>query len=59
MKESRTLNIIFSKRGDGKTLTPKISLPMKDLNRMGITPENREVEYIYDEENKQIIIRKK
>ncbi len=58
MMEERKLKILFSKSGSGSTNT-RISLPIKDLKDMGITPENREVIYQYDEINKQIIIKKK
>lgn len=56
--EERTLKILFSKSGSGSTNT-RISLPIKDLKDMGVSQENREVLYKYDEVNKQIIIRKK
>lgn len=56
--EERTLKILFSKSGSGSTNT-RISLPVKDLKDMGVSKENREVLYQYDEINKQIIIKKK
>lgn len=55
--EGRKLNVSFGKSGAG-SISPKLSLPVTDLRDMGITPENREVNYYYDKENKQIIIRK-
>lgn len=56
--EERILKILYSKSGAGSTNT-RIALPIKDLKDMGVSPENREVLYQYDEENKQIIIKKK
>jgi len=55
--EGRKLNVSFGKSGAG-SISPKLSLPVTDLRDMGITPENREVNYYYDKENKQIIIKK-
>ena len=58
--EKRTLNVIFNKRGkNDSSYTTKITLPKKDLNKMGITLENRELEYQFDEENNRIILTKK
>ncbi len=56
--EERTLNVNFNKSGSG-SLTPRLALPIVDLRDMGVTPENREISYYYDEKNKQIIIKKK
>lgn len=56
--EERELRVIFSKDGRGATNT-KITLPVKWIRSMGINPENREVILQYDEENEQIIIKKK
>ena len=52
------MKILFSKSGAGSTNT-RIALPIKDLKDMGITQNDREVLYKYDEVNKQIIISKK
>ncbi|MCI8965560.1 MAG: AbrB/MazE/SpoVT family DNA-binding domain-containing protein [Clostridia bacterium] len=57
MKEKRSLNVSFGKTGKGY-VTPKLSLPKSDLEDMGITSENREINYYYDKENKQIILSK-
>ena len=58
--EKRVLKVIFNKRaGDDKSYSTKISLPKKDLNKMGVTINEREVNYEYDEENQRIIITKK
>ncbi len=55
--EERELRVIFSKDGRGATNT-KITLPVKWVRDMGVNPEKREVALQYDEENKQIIIKK-
>lgn len=57
MKEKRTLNVIFGKSGNGY-VTPKLSLPKSDLKDMGITSENREINYYYDKKSKQMILSK-
>ena len=58
MKERKTLKITFGKRGDG-SYVPRMFMSMKDLKILGITPEEREIEYIIDDEKKEIIIKKK
>lgn len=55
--EERKLNISFAKTGNGY-LTSRLAIPITDLRDMGITPENRQIRYYYDKENKQIIIKK-
>lgn len=55
--EERKLRVIFSKDGRGATNT-KITLPIAYLKKMGVTAEDREVNLIFDEDTKQIIIRK-
>lgn len=49
--EVRKLKIIFNKSGDGY-YSGKLSIPMAWLNDMNLTPEDREVEVIYDEKSK-------
>lgn len=56
--EERELKVNYNKSGRG-SYTPRIALPILDLKDMGITPEDRQVKYYYDKENKQIIIKKK
>ncbi len=58
MKEIKTLKITFGKRGDGSYL-PRLFLSMKDLKELGISPDERDVEYILDKDKKEIVIRKK
>ena len=55
--EKRDSKISFSKSGNG--IGAKITLSMPLLRKIGITPENKEVEVIYDEEEEKIIILKK
>lgn len=56
--EERKLNVSFSKTGQGYWTT-RISVPLRDLRDMGVTQNDREIIYQYDEINKQIIIKKK
>lgn len=56
--EKRDLNISFSKSGAGN-LSPKITLPKKWTDKMGISQENRQVEVFFNEDTNEIIIKKK
>ena len=56
--EKRDLKISFNKNGTG-SFTPKISLPKKWIDKMNITPDERQVEVEFVEETGEIIIRKK
>ncbi len=58
MKEIKIMKITFGKRGNG-SYAPKLFLSLKDLQELGISPEERDVEYILDTDKKEIIIRKK
>lgn len=55
--EERILNVSYSKSGSG-SITSRLAIPIVDLRKIGVTPENREVTYIFDEKNEQIIIKK-
>lgn len=55
--EKRDVKISFHKAGNG--LGTKLTLPMPWLREMGVTSENREVEIIFNDETKEITIRKK
>lgn len=55
--EKRILKISFNKSGRG-TKTPKLALPMTYIRDMGIVEEDREIELIYDENRKEIVIKK-
>ena len=54
----RDLNISFLLICSG-SISPRITLPKTYLDKLKITQEERMVELILDEENQQIIIRKK
>ena len=56
--EKRDLKISFNKNGNG-SLTPKIALPKKWTDKMNITLEERDIEVYFNEETKEITIRKK
>lgn len=56
--EKRNVNISFYKAGNGG-ISNRITLPKKWVEKIGITPDNRAVEIILDEENDSIIIKKK
>jgi hypothetical protein len=56
--EKRDVNISFYKAGNGG-ISNRITLPKKWVEKIGITPDNRAVEIILDEENDSIIIKKK
>ena len=56
--EKRELNVSFYKSGTGGT-SSRISLPKKWMDQLGIDPENKMVEVIFDEEEQKIIIYKK
>lgn len=56
--EERILKISFNKSGTGG-LTPKVSLPKKWTDKMDITLEEREIQVRFNEDTKEIIIKKK
>ncbi len=56
--EERKLKINFNKSGRG-SYTPKIALPITDVKRMKITPEDRQVNYYYNEDNDIMVLSKK
>jgi len=55
--EKRVLKILFGKSGSG-SLSPKICLPIGWVKSLGVTQENRDVTVVYNEETKEIIIKK-
>lgn len=57
MKEKRELNVSFYKAGNG--IGTRMTLPKPWLSKMGVTKEEKKVELIFDEETKEILIRKK
>ncbi|MGK4197940.1 AbrB/MazE/SpoVT family DNA-binding domain-containing protein [Fusobacterium sp. HC1336] len=55
--EKRNLNISFYKAGG--TLATRLNVPIPWVKKLGITPEEKGIEMIFDEEKEEIIIRKK
>lgn len=53
----RILKISFNKSGSG-SITKRLTLPSSIIKDMGITEDEREVEMIYDENEKEITIKK-
>lgn len=56
--EKRELSISFSRSGAGN-FSPKITLPKKWIDEMKITQEDRKVEVFFNENTKEITIKKK
>lgn len=56
--EERELKISFGKSGNGGRVT-RLTIPIKWIDGMEITPEERNVLVSYNEETQEIIIRKK
>nr|DAX23681.1 MAG TPA: Toxin SymE, type I toxin-antitoxin system [Caudoviricetes sp.] len=52
----RTLNIMFQKSGSG-SISSRLALPKDWVNSMRITPDNRQVIAIFNEDKKEIIIK--
>ena len=55
--EKRDAKISFIKSGNGMGAKIILSIPL--LKKLGITPDDREVEVVYDEENGEITIKKR
>lgn len=55
--EKRELNISFAKAGNGKNA--RVVVPIPWLRKLNITEEEREIDLIFDEENQQLIIKKR
>lgn len=55
--EKRVLKVSFSKAGTG--MGAKLTLPIPVLRKLGITPEEREIELTINEEKQVLEIRKK
>lgn len=56
--ESRILKISFNKSGRG-SITPRLILPATIIKNMGITESDREIELIYNDSSKEIVIKKR
>lgn len=54
-KNERILNIMFSKSGSG-SISSKMALPKDWINTMKLSPENRQVIAIFNEEKNSITI---
>ena len=55
--DERELNIIWTRAGTGSPTT-KLSIPISWCYNMGLSKEKKKIKAIYDEEKKEIIIRK-
>lgn len=55
--DKRILNISFNLAGSG-SVTKRLTIPSTVIADMGITKEEREVEFVYDDIKKEIRIRK-
>ena len=55
--EKRNGRVSFHKSGSGRGA--KVTIPIPWLRKMGISEENREITFIFDEENQKLIIEKK
>ena len=55
--ERRNGRVSFHKSGSGRGA--KVTIPIPWLRKMGISEENREITFIFDEENQKLIIEKK
>nr|DAR76200.1 MAG TPA: Toxin SymE, type I toxin-antitoxin system [Caudoviricetes sp.] len=54
-KNERILNVMFSKAGSG-SISSKMALPKDWINSMGLSPDNRQVVAVFDEEKNSITI---
>ncbi|MEH1739770.1 MAG: AbrB/MazE/SpoVT family DNA-binding domain-containing protein [Fusobacterium varium] len=55
--EKRELNVSFAKAGNGKNA--RVVVPIPWLRKLNITEEEREIDLIFDEDNQQLIIKKR
>ena len=55
--ERRNGRVSFHKSGSGRVA--KVNIPIPWLRKMGISEEDREIVFIFDEENQKLIIEKK
>lgn len=56
-KQKRVLNVVFNSAGS-ESVSPRVIIPAKWFEEMGITPEEREIKVSYDSEKKQITMEK-
>ncbi|MFR4478787.1 AbrB/MazE/SpoVT family DNA-binding domain-containing protein [Fusobacterium sp.] len=55
--EKRELNVSFAKAGNGKNA--RVIIPIPWLRKLNITEEEKEIDLIFDENNQQLIIKKR
>lgn len=55
--DKRILKVSFNKAGSG-SITKRLTLPSRVIADMGITENDREIELLYDENKKEITIKK-
>ena len=55
--DKRILKVSFNKAGSG-SITKRLAIPSKIISDMGITEDDREVELLYNENKKEITIKK-
>ena len=55
--ERRNGRVSFHKSGSGRGA--KVTIPIPWLRKMGISEEDREIVFIFDEKNQKLIIEKK
>ena len=55
--EVKKLKVSFNKAGSG-SYTPKLALPARIIKDMGISKDDRYVELTYDDEKKEIKLKK-
>lgn len=55
--DKRELNVSFAKAGNGKNA--RVIIPIPWLRKLNITEEEKEIDLIFDEDNQQLIIRKR
>ena len=55
--EERKLKVNFYKSGSG-SISSKTNIPISFFKKIGVTPEERDIKVILDEEKGQIIIKK-
>lgn len=55
--EKRESKVSFAKAGNG--IGSKVTLPMPWLKKMNVSPIEKDIELLFNEETKEIIIRKR
>lgn len=55
--EKRNLKVSFYKAGNG--ISTRVNVPIVWLRKLGISEENKEIELLFDEEKKCLILKKR